>query len=293
MAYDDFFNALGSGINLYGQLQGGQNAGNINQDVQQSLGQNAGTLQQQIADLQTQIAQGRQTAQSAYQQAQQNFAGQNPGIQANIDTMTQNLTALSDPNSPYMKQARQAMERKDAAAGRRSQWGERETQLAAMLADYVGKYSPGIQNAITQGRGQLAQNEQTLAQLYANMNNAGSQQQQTLNQLLQQQQRLAEQQHTTGRQSSNASTNNNTQMLQSALGLGRGLFGMLNGGSSGEGDNSQGYGTSGFYDWTSPTQADFISQQLGGDYYAGIPSVGGDPYSSYDGGDLFNDFTWE
>jgi hypothetical protein len=43
------------------------------------------------------------------------------------------INNLYSPDSPYAQQMRQAMERKDAASGRRSQYGTRETQLAAAL----------------------------------------------------------------------------------------------------------------------------------------------------------------
>ena len=44
------------------------------------------------------------------------------------------LDQLFTPDSPYATEARRQMERKDAAAGRRSQYGTRETELAANLA---------------------------------------------------------------------------------------------------------------------------------------------------------------
>jgi hypothetical protein len=52
------------------------------------------------------------------------------------------LASLFTPNSPYAQMARQKMERKDAAAGRRSQYGPRETQLAALLADRQAQTMP-------------------------------------------------------------------------------------------------------------------------------------------------------
>lgn len=45
------------------------------------------------------------------------------------------IDELYGVNSPYAQHARQVMERRDAAAGRNSQYGPRETQLAALLAD--------------------------------------------------------------------------------------------------------------------------------------------------------------
>lgn len=46
---------------------------------------------------------------------------------------TNNLRDLFGVNSAYAKQARQTIERRDAARGRNSQYGPRETQLAALL----------------------------------------------------------------------------------------------------------------------------------------------------------------
>lgn len=52
------------------------------------------------------------------------------------------LQNLFTPNSPYAQMARQRMERQDAASGRRSQYGNRETQLAALLADKQASTMP-------------------------------------------------------------------------------------------------------------------------------------------------------
>lgn len=53
--------------------------------------------------------------------------------QASQNALNQ-LDQLFTPDSPYALEARRQMERKDAAAGRRSQYGTRETELAAQLA---------------------------------------------------------------------------------------------------------------------------------------------------------------
>ena len=55
-----------------------------------------------------------------------NFRNAQAGTLANLDQ-------LYSPNSPYAQQLRQTLERRDAAAGRRSQYGPRETELAAKL----------------------------------------------------------------------------------------------------------------------------------------------------------------
>ena len=241
--FSSFFDTLGSGVNLLGQLQGMGNANNTNNQVQGTLGQNSSALAQQIAQLSQQFGQGGQAAQDAYGRAQGLYNDQNTQLQGNIDTMTGSLNSLSDPNSPYMQMARQAIERKDAAAGRRSQVGEREVQLAAMLADYVGKYSPGLNNSITGARNQITANNNSLAGLYAQMQNANTAQANALTNAAQQQQVLAQQQNTTGNQAANRSVNNTTNALQAALGIGKGLYGMFGGGgttggSMGEGLNS-------------------------------------------------------
>ena len=53
--------------------------------------------------------------------------------QASQNALNQ-LDQLFTPESPYAQEARRQMERKDAAAGRRSQYGTRETELAANMA---------------------------------------------------------------------------------------------------------------------------------------------------------------
>lgn len=239
--------------NLYGAYQGSQNAANTNQQVQAGLGQNAAALQAQIDALNGQISTNRQQAQDMYQRSLTDVTGQNTGLQGNIDTMTTNLNALSDPNSPYMQMARQGLERKDAAAGRNSQWGDREVQLAAQLADYVGKYSPGINQSITQSRNQINQNNQGLASLYSAANAPADRNTMAQIQAIQQQLANVNAQNTAGNQAANRATNANTGLVnQGITGLGQ-LSGMLSGlfgnNSSGNGDNMQsgqyGYGAYG------------------------------------------------
>lgn len=57
----------------------------------------------------------------------------------------QNLERLFTPDSPYAQQMRQRLERRDAAAGRRSQYGSREVELAAKLAELNARTAPQIQ----------------------------------------------------------------------------------------------------------------------------------------------------
>lgn len=55
---------------------------------------------------------------------------------------TQQLADMYGPNSPYAAQLRQQLERKDASGGRRSQYGPREVELQAKLADVASRNAP-------------------------------------------------------------------------------------------------------------------------------------------------------
>lgn len=74
------------------------------------------------------------------------------------------INNLYSPDSPYAQQMRQAMERKDAAAGRRSQYGTREMQLAAALTQARSNAltSPGYGAML---KGQAGANQQLPAYL--------------------------------------------------------------------------------------------------------------------------------
>lgn len=54
------------------------------------------------------------------------------------------LQSLFSPNSAYAKQMEQTLARKDAAAGRRSQYGPREVELQARLAELNSRNAPQI-----------------------------------------------------------------------------------------------------------------------------------------------------
>ena len=58
------------------------------------------------------------------------------GTRQGIEDMYSKINGLYAEGSPELMQMRQAMERKDAAAGRRSQYGPRETELAGNIAKY-------------------------------------------------------------------------------------------------------------------------------------------------------------
>jgi hypothetical protein len=102
--------------------------------------------------------------------------GEVPGASAAneaVQQQIQDLRAMYAPNSPYAQQLRQTLERKDAAAGRRSQYGPREVQLQAALADKAAGVSDAMgrlatsnqanQSALQQRK--LQQRGQTLATL--------------------------------------------------------------------------------------------------------------------------------
>lgn len=65
-------------------------------------------------------------------------------LQGQLDELNQ----LYSPNSPYAQQMRQRIERRDAARGRRSQYGPRERELAASLTNARSAQlaSPGYTN---------------------------------------------------------------------------------------------------------------------------------------------------
>jgi hypothetical protein len=73
------------------------------------------------------------------------------------------LSDLYGPDSPYARQLRQQLERRDAASGRRSQYGAREVELQAKLADQYGRHAPALQNSNLQ-RDQFAAQQRQLQQ---------------------------------------------------------------------------------------------------------------------------------
>lgn len=62
------------------------------------------------------------------------------------------LNSLFSPNSPYAQQMRQRLDRKDAASGRRSQYGPREAQMMAHMAEMNSRNTPYLQQ-LNQGIG--------------------------------------------------------------------------------------------------------------------------------------------
>jgi len=74
------------------------------------------------------------------------------GSKANneINSQIGGIKDLFSPNSAYAQQLRQQLERKDAAAGRRSQYGGREVELQAALAKMAAGQAPTLQSLYNQ-----------------------------------------------------------------------------------------------------------------------------------------------
>lgn len=221
---------------LYGSYQGMNNSGQLNSQIQSGLGQNQGALQNQLSTLQAQQAQAQQQAQDMYQRSLGDVTTQNSALQGNIGNLTTQLNALSDPNSAYMQNARQAIERKDAAAGRNSQWGDRETQLAGTLAQYVGQYAPGLQNSITGATNQINQNNQGLASLYNTAQMPSDRNMAEQIAAIQQQISNSNALNQAGRQAGTAATNSQLGMIGAGAKALGGLGSMLGGSSGGTGN---------------------------------------------------------
>jgi hypothetical protein len=56
----------------------------------------------------------------------------------------QQLSSMFGPNSAYSKQLQQSLARRDAAGGRRSQYGPRNVELQARLAEMNSRNAPAI-----------------------------------------------------------------------------------------------------------------------------------------------------
>lgn len=80
-------------------------------------------------------------------------------------------SALSNgQDSPYAQAMRQQLERRDAAAGRRSQYGPREVELQAKLAALAAQNAPARLNLANQRQSMTGQG---LAALYSGLQNSG------------------------------------------------------------------------------------------------------------------------
>lgn len=108
---------------------------------------------QNVARLIGGVTQGRQASKVAGNQAKQ------------LQQQQKQLADMFGPDSAYAKQLKQALERRDAAAGRRSQYGPREVELQAALAGMNSRNAPAIaqlsqQEMAARGAQQGAKNQQ-------------------------------------------------------------------------------------------------------------------------------------
>ena len=96
------------------------------------------------------------------------------GLQQTGQTLQDQIGTLSGmygPNSPYAAQLKQALARKDAAAGRNSQYGPREVELQARLAALQGQNAQTIGNLTTQANKANLDQQQVRAQQLAHLFN--------------------------------------------------------------------------------------------------------------------------
>jgi hypothetical protein len=90
------------------------------------------------------------------------------------ESNVQDLSSMFGPNSAYAQQLKQQLERRDAAAGRRSQYGPREVELQAKLAQMAAQYGPNISQSNMQAQQVSNQRrQQNLSALYAMARESG------------------------------------------------------------------------------------------------------------------------
>ena len=68
----------------------------------------------------------------------------------NLSSLASNLAGLYKPGSAYEEQLRKELARRDAAAGRRSQYGPRSVELQARLAEMATRNAPALAQIYTQ-----------------------------------------------------------------------------------------------------------------------------------------------
>ncbi len=76
----------------------------------------------------------------------------------NLDNASASIGNLFAPGSAYEEQLRKELQRRDAASGRRSQYGPRSVELQAKLAELAARQTPSLMNLFSQQ--DTAQNEQ-------------------------------------------------------------------------------------------------------------------------------------
>lgn len=185
-SHNDLYN-LQSGLTL-GNIGNLQNQVNNNQGLQNTalnaIGEQRQGLQGMMGNWQNQINNSGAQGQHWFNAGIDALGQQRDGLQGDIDKYQQNLSNYTDPNSALMQMTRQAIERKDAAAGRRSQWGDREVQLAGVMMDNYGKYAPGLQQQIGNARGQMTNDLNSARGMYDSLINTPNSQNNQLQQLM-------------------------------------------------------------------------------------------------------------
>lgn len=95
------------------------------------------------------------------------------GYEDSLNTMRSQLESMPTldsmygQNSPYAQQLKQTLARKDAASGRNSQYGPREAQFQAALADKASTYSAQQANTMNTYRQAMAQAQAQQSQIRA------------------------------------------------------------------------------------------------------------------------------
>lgn len=77
--------------------------------------------------------------------------GEASDMNSALASQVRSLGEIYGPNSPYAAQMRQTLARKDAAAGRNSQYGPREAQLQALLAEKQAQATSAMSQAAQAG----------------------------------------------------------------------------------------------------------------------------------------------
>lgn len=165
--------ALGSG---FGATLGGMFAGPVGAFAGGNLGAMAanaaptGTASPTKGDFGAgDIAAGLAGLWSANRASRDAKSAANAMSQQNIQNQ---LNDMFGPNSSYAQTLKQELERKDAAAGRRSQYGAREVELQAKLAQLQAQTAPGLINSYTSAaQQQLAASQAKRAQQNAMLAN--------------------------------------------------------------------------------------------------------------------------
>lgn len=248
----DYLSGLSGLADLYGQYQSYQNANDINDQVKGLTGAASSAGLNTIQSLQNQILQNNQTSTNAYDTANAQVQNSYNDSVNSIGSMENLAQSYMDPNSSYMQMARQNIERKDAAAGRRSQWGEREVQLAGTMAEQAGKYVPAINNSIQAVRNGQTTASQGLGQMYANMNTSSDRNNTALISLINGLNNTAATVNSTARASGNSANNQLNGLLGAGIKAGTSALSSLFGSSAGSGNT----------DWV--TNDDYGSTAAGG-----------------------------